>query len=196
MATIKISALAAAASAAVTDLLEADQAGSTKSLTVAQIIAAAFFNAPILASTLKFTAWNPSDVVGTQTVSSAATATNNADYVTASYAGSTGTLTFNKAGTYKVTFSYQITHTAANTASFGRCNAGGTATIRTGPPNSSIDIAITPTTNFDSYATLTWLVTATAGQTFTMQPQVSVIGTAPASGHTANASLIAQYVGG
>ncbi len=140
-----------------------------------------------------WTAWNPSDVVGTVTNAPATGTADNSTWVTAVNSSGTVTLTFAKAGRYLVSITGSMQHANAYTFDRLTLNLGGTATRRNNISGPATNSGIP---NTDSAFTQQIVVIATAGQTLTVLPSIEVSGSGTTAQHTANANLSALYAGG
>lgn len=149
------------------------------------------------ASVYQYTAWDPTDVAGTETAAaSTAAATSTAtDYVTA--ANSSGTVTFTcvKAGQYRFTVEAFNEGAAALTGlTYFYVTLGGTGTILFGTPLTpylfaSATIRQAMTGSFTFYATLT------ASQTITILPKLAVVSGGVTTNFTQQCTLSAEYTG-
>ena len=150
---------------------------------------------PRRASVYHYTAWDPSDVAGTQTNAPAtAVATSTAvDYVTA--ANSSGTVTFTcvKAGQYRITITVANEIAAAVTAFSALATVGGTATFLVGTPTSINLTPSLPTSAF--FESVTFYVTMTAAQTVTILPKVAVTSGGVTTNFTHQCTVSAEYTG-
>ncbi len=145
-----------------------------------------------LAAGYQWTAWNPSDVIGTVTNAPGTGTADTSAFATPANASGTVTITFNKAGKYIVSITGAIVH--GNVYTFDRLtfNLGGTATRRTAltaPSSSGVP-------SQSSVFTQQFLVSATAGQTLTILPTLEVSGSGATAQHTGHTNVTALYAGG
>jgi hypothetical protein len=152
------------------------------------------YRASTLAS-YQWTAWNPSDIIGTTTTAPSTGTTDDSNYVTMSNSSGTLTVTFDVAGTYLVCINGIAFHANAYIYDTFYTNFGGTATRRIGrdDPNNWGD----GTNDGNMSITTSFYVSATASQTLTIQPRYRVsAGGGTASQHTAYCNATIQYCGG
>jgi len=143
----------------------------------------------------QWTAWNPSDIIGTTTTAPSTGTTDDSNYVTMSNSSGTLTVTFDVAGTYLVCINGIAFHANAYIYDTFYTNFGGTATRRIGrdDPNNWGD----GTNDGNMSITTSFYVSATASQTLTIQPRYRVsAGGGTASQHTAYCNATIQYCGG
>ena len=143
-----------------------------------------------------WTAWNPSDVIGTYTNAANSAASSYADgtYFTQSNSSGTVTLTFVKAGSYVVNLTVGIQNAAIYTYEDFKATTGGTATayrtnnIQLGAGDSVNDL--------DFKTTETIGIVATAGQTLTILPAFRVVGAGTTAQYLGSAGYTVMYCGG
>lgn len=150
------------------------------------------------ASIYHYTAWDPSDVAGSNTNAPATAAATSAaaSYITA--ANSSGTVTFTNVlpGLYRFTIR-MMNECAANVATYINMNAviGGTATFLMGTPTIS-DVFFGPTiANGPVTGTDVFYATMTAAQTVTILPRVAASSAGVTTNYTTQCTISAEYVG-
>lgn len=139
--------------------------------------------------------WNPSDIAGTLTSASSAGAGGvvASNYMSEATGSGTTTLTFTKAGNYKVDLFGYISAAAAYTASSLRFSIGGTAMLFLTPANIENDSSNsgTPVSVAASFS-----LTATAGQTLTILPRIAVTqGGGNVGNYVGSATMTVGYTG-
>jgi len=146
---------------------------------------------PSLLSSYQWTAWNPTDVIGTATAAPGTGTSDPSSWVTQKNVAGTVTLTFAKAGKYLVSITGGITH--ANTFTLDRLTftPGGTAARR----NSLTQIANSGIPSLSSTFTAQFMVVAAAGDTLTLAPTLEVSGAGTPAQHTAIANVTTLYAG-
>jgi hypothetical protein len=143
----------------------------------------------------QWTAWNPSDILGTTTTAPSTGTTDDSNYVTMSNSSGTLTVTFDVAGTYLVCINGIAFHANAYIYDTFYTNLGGTATRRIGrdDPNNWAD----GSNDGNMSITTSFYVSATASQTLTIQPRYRVSASGgTGSQHTAYCNATIQYCGG
>lgn len=151
------------------------------------------FTASNLAS-YQWTQWNPTNLTGTVTTAPATGTADDSNYVTMVNSSGTLTVTFDVAGKYLVCINGLAQHGAVYTFDTWYANLGGTATRRVGrdDPNNwgnSVD-------DGNMCMTVSFYVSATAGQTLTIQPQYRLSGGGTTAQHIAYCNATIQYCGG
>jgi len=138
--------------------------------------------------------WNPTNLTGTVTTAPSTGTINDSDYVTLANSSGTVTVTFDVAGTYMVNLQASTFHSNVYAYDTFYFNLGGTATLRT--DRATIDIWGDSVNDGNLFSGFPVLVTATASQTLTVQPQYRVSGSGTTSNHNAAAAMTVQYCGG
>jgi hypothetical protein len=138
--------------------------------------------------------WNPTNVTGTVTTAPSTGTINDSDYVTLANSSGTVTVTFDVAGTYMVNLQASTAHSNAYAYDTFYFNFGGNATLRT--DRITVDIWGDSVNDGNLFSGFPVLVTATASQTLTVQPQYRVSGSGTTSNHNAVAAMTVQYCGG
>lgn len=148
------------------------------------------------AAAYQWTAWDPSDVAGSDTNAPAtAAATSTAvDYVT--MANSSGTVTFTVVKPGKYLFNV-FGHNEGANAQTGllrvQITVAGTATLyAVSPINLVASVSVTVSNQSGSAS---FMVSATAGQTVTILPKVRVTSGGATTDFTTNCTAIAAYMG-
>lgn len=147
----------------------------------------------LLLGSYEWTAWNPSDVVGTGTNAPNTGTADDSSYATAANSSGTVTITFNVAGKYLVSINDATAHAQVYTYDLLAENLGGTATRRFGnnsPSNSGDSV-----NDFNRASSITFEVIATAGQTLTILPTYYLSGAGVAANHTAYANVTHLFCG-
>lgn len=148
-------------------------------------------------STLASYVWNgfnPTNVTGTVTNAPSAGTTYDTNYVTMVNSSGTVTTTFDIAGSYLVTVCVDTKHAQTYTFERTNFNLGGTAT-RTSPVNQIVFNGI-DSNDADTSASISFLVTATAGQTITVLPTYELTGNGTTANHTCYPYITTMYCGG
>lgn len=144
------------------------------------------------ASAYQWTDYTMTDAAGATTTAPATAAATSAatTYITA--ANSSGTVTFTLvAGTYEVKITQHFVSSQTNTLSQSIINLGGTATRLVAPASPTMSMgALVQWTH-----TVTFLVTATAAQTLTVQPQGRVTGSGTGANTTCSVNAVVTYMG-
>jgi len=141
----------------------------------------------------EWTAWNPSDLVGTQTNAPSTGTADTSIYATPVNSSGTVTMTFDVAGKYLISILGYSNH--GNVYTFSRIivATGGTASRRFG--GNEIMGYGDPAQDSNYTAAGSFLVIATAGQTLTILPSYEVTGSGTTAQHTAYASFTAVFCG-
>lgn len=149
------------------------------------------------ASTYVYTAWDPIDVVGTQTNAPAtASATSTAaDYITVANSLGTTTWTCVKAGKYRFTANCYNEGAAASTYMAMRIALGGTATRLLGFTTEACPFSSAGSPGNPEGGTITFDAEMTAGQTVTTLPKIAVVSGGVTTNFTNQCSITAEYVG-
>jgi len=149
------------------------------------------------ASVYQYTAWDPSDIVGTLTnASSSSAATSTAtDYITVSNSSGTTTWTCVKAGVYRFSVDMYCESLPGGIV-FLVAVLGGTATILIGVTGQlTISSSAADSANFGNAGTRTFYAVMTAGQTVTVLPKMSANGGAATTQYTTQCTVSAEYTG-
>jgi hypothetical protein len=141
-----------------------------------------------------WTGFNPTNVTGTLTNAPATGTTYDTNYVTMVNSSSTLTTTFDIAGSYLVTVCVDTKHAQTYTFERTNFNLGGTAT-RTSPVNQIVFNGI-DSNDADTSSSISFLVTATAGQTITVLPTYELTGNGTTANHTCYPYITTMYCGG
>lgn len=142
----------------------------------------------------KWDTWVPSDVAGTLTTApSTGTAVAATDFMTLANSSGTVTITFVKDGKYLINALAWMEAAAAVTLRSIVLNWGGTATRNVTDPG-TIQANSTGSVNTGSES---FLVSATAGQTLTLQPRGGLTqGGGTEANYVFSANVVATYMGG
>lgn len=141
-----------------------------------------------------WTGFNPTNVTGTLTNAPATGTAYDTNYVTMANSSGTVTTTFDIAGSYLVTVCVDTKHAQTYTFERTNINLGGTAT-RTSPANQIVFNGI-DSNDADTSASISFLVTATAGQTITVLPTYELTGNGTTANHTCYPYITTMYCGG
>ncbi len=138
--------------------------------------------------------WVPSDLIGAATNASGTGTGDASAYATPVNSAGTVTLTFDVAGRYLININAATAHANAYTLDRLTANLGGTATRRYGltTPRASGEDA----SNADTVLSVSFCVSATAGQTLTILPTFEVTGSGTTAQHVAHANVTALFCGG
>lgn len=142
-----------------------------------------------------FNDFNPSDLIGTTTNAGARTivAAGGGNITVSAISSGTVTFTFNDAGSYLVTVNNAHRHGAAYAYSIVICTFGGTAG-RFGGTADTMEASQEPTFDRNGAGSCFEWVTATAGQTLTVNTTFALSGSGTTGQHTANAGVVIQRV--
>ncbi len=141
-----------------------------------------------------WTGFNPTNLTGTTTNAPSTGTTYDTNYVTMVNSSGTLTITFDIAGSYLVIVSVETKHAQSYTYEYSNFSLGGTAT-RTSPSN-SIPFYGVDSNDADTSGSVSFLVTATAGQTITVLAQYGLTGNGTTAQHTCYPFTSVLYCGG
>jgi hypothetical protein len=144
-----------------------------------------------------YTAWDPSDVLGSQTVppGTAAATVTAANYITQSNSLGTLTNTAVIAGLFRFTITGTNEFNNAITQLNLNATLGGTGTILLGTPTTAKVFSYVTGTLQPAMGSITFYATMTAGQTVTILPYVYVTGSGTAANFTQQCMVAAEYCG-
>ncbi|MFI3199766.1 MAG: hypothetical protein QX196_15745 [Methylococcaceae bacterium] len=148
-------------------------------------------------STLASYVWNgfnPTNTTGTVTNAPSAGTTYDTNYVTMVNSSGTVTTTFDIAGSYLVTVCVDTKHSQTYTFERTTFSLGGTAT-RTRLTNQIVFNGL-DSNDADTSASISFLVTATAGQTITVLPTYELAGNGTTADHVCYPYITSLYCGG
>jgi hypothetical protein len=149
--------------------------------------------------TYQWTNWHPSDIAGTATLPGGTTAGQvaAANYMSFANVSGTLTITFLLPGNYAINMQVLTYLNAAQTAAFTEVILGGTATrYISGPQDPDYFLDAPVGTGIRTDQSLMFLVTATANQTLTLAPKISVTQSGgTTTNYTAAANVTATYSG-
>lgn len=140
--------------------------------------------------------WNPSDLIGTITsAGSGGTATDISNLITSVNSSGTVTTTLSRAGRYRFTLNSIGSHSQTYTSARYTFVTGGTAT-RLNSGIDTIQFSGIAAEDVNHFASRSFLVTATAGQTVTVLPKQELAGAGAVGDHVAYADMTIEYLGG
>lgn len=150
---------------------------------------------PSRAIAYQYTAWDPIDLIGgvSNAPATAAATLAATNYITMANASGTLTLTFTKAGNYLIEIHGHNEVGAAPTNLQLNAQVGGTATRYIDP--TQIGLIKTVSQQGNNAGTAAFMVTATANQTLTILPNLTVIGAGATTNYTTNCTVSAAYMG-
>jgi hypothetical protein len=148
------------------------------------------------ASVYQYTAWDPSDVAGSNTNAPATAAATSAATSYVTVANSSGTLTWTcvKDGVYRFTISGQNEYNNAITGANLNCDLGGTGTRYLGTNTAKIFSYVAGTLQ-PMCGTFVFYASMTAGQTVTTLPYFSVTSPGTTAQFTQQCTVACEYTG-
>jgi hypothetical protein len=148
------------------------------------------------ASIYQYTAWDPSDVAGSNTNAPATAAATSAATSYVTVANSSGTLTWTcvKDGVYRFTISGQNEYNNAITGANLNCDLGGTGTRYLGTNTAKIFSYVAGTLQ-PMCGTFVFYASMTAGQTVTTLPYFSVTSSGTTAQFTQQCTVACEYTG-
>lgn len=151
------------------------------------------------ASVYQYTAWVPSDNVGTLTnaPATAAATSSAASYISVANSSGTTTWTAVVSGIYRFTLTMQNANATASTSLYTPSVIGGTGTILLGTATliNPIYSDMAGTGSYQMTGSTTFYANLTAGQTVTVLPRVRVNSVGAAASFTTQATVSAEYCG-